>query len=88
MLKKKYICIISLLFFMLNTTIGFTQSNFETINLLNFNLKNAITINLPIREASGIAYDKRSNLFFIHEDSYNANKVLVPLILVGLFLFS
>lgn len=77
MYKKKYICISFLLFFMLNTTIGFAQSNFETISLANFNLQNSITINLPIREASGIAYDKRSNLFYIHEDSNNSNKVLV-----------
>lgn len=76
MLKKKYICII-IITYLLNLSNTFSKEDVSDISLKDYSLKNAITVKLPIREASGVAYDKRSNAFYIHEDSNNSNKILV-----------
>lgn len=49
----------------------------EQITLKNYSMDNSNEITIPIKEASGVAVDRRSGLIYIHEDSNNSNKVYV-----------
>lgn len=46
-------------------------------NDFNYCIKRSETVKIPVREASGIAVDLRSNLFYVHEDSHNPNVIYV-----------
>ena len=43
--------------------------------LSDYSFDNSIKYDIPIREASGVALDPRNNLLYVHEDSFNPNKV-------------
>lgn len=42
-----------------------------------YSLDNSIIIDIPLREASGLAIDSRNNLLYLHEDSNNKNNIYV-----------
>ncbi|MEW5820819.1 MAG: SdiA-regulated domain-containing protein [Cyanobacteriota bacterium] len=52
-------------------------NNCKNYNLSCYSFSNSETINIPVREASGIACDYRNNLLYVHEDSNNDNIIYV-----------
>jgi uncharacterized protein YjiK len=50
----------------------------EILPCLNqYSFERSLKTKIPIREASGLAFDPRNNLFYVHEDSFNPNEVYI-----------